>query len=123
MEDIALTLDGERVAVEWASGPAVDALRDLLRTGPLTVAMTRYGGFEQVGALGTGLPRRDVQTTAAPGDLMLYAGSSLVIFYGSNTWAYTPLGRITDKTGPELEALLGGEEVTAVLSLAAGGTP
>ena len=51
---------------------------------------------------------------------MLYAGSSLVIFYGSNTWAYTPLGRITDKTGPELEALLGGEGVTAVLSPWAG---
>lgn len=76
-----------------------------------------------LGALGTDLPRQDVQTTAAPGDLMLYAGSSLVIFYGSNTWAYTPLGRITDRTGPELEALLGGEGVTAVLSLTAGGTP
>ena len=54
---------------------------------------------------------------------MLYAGSSLVIYYGSNTWAYTPLGRITDKTGPELEALLGGEGVTAVLSLTAAKTP
>lgn len=117
MEQISLTLAGQPVTVEWENNPSVGALRDLLRSGPLPVELSRYGGFEQVGSLGTGLPRNDVQTTTAPGDIVLYSGSNMVIFYGSNSWAYTRLGHITDKSKSELEALLGGGDVTAVLSL------
>lgn len=84
--------------------------------GPLTVAMSGYGGFEQVGALGTSLPRNDVQTTTQAGDIVLYSGSNLVIFYGSNSWAYTRLGRITDKSASEIAALLGSGNVTIVIS-------
>ena len=118
MDSISLTLSGQPVAVEWEDDPSVDALRDLLRSGPLTVELSRYGGFEQVGSLGTSLPRNDVQTTTEPGDIVLYSGSNMVIFYGSNSWAYTRLGHITDKSKSELEALLGAGDVTAELSLA-----
>ena len=118
MEQISLTLAGQPVTVEWENNPSVDALRDLLRSGPLTVELSRYGGFEQVGSLGTSLPRNDTQTTTEPGDIVLYSGSNMVIFYGSNSWAYTRLGRITDKSKSELEALLGAGDVTAVLSIA-----
>ena len=118
MDQISLTLAGQSVPVEWENNPSVDALRDLLRSGPLTVELSRYGGFEQVGSLGTSLPRNDGQTTTVPGDIVLYSGSNMVIFYGSNSWAYTRLGHITDKSKAELEALLGGGDVTAVLSLA-----
>jgi len=117
MESIELTLDGQRVSVEWENNPSVDALRDLLRNGPLTVALSRYGGFEQVGSLGTSLPNNDMQLVTGPGDIVLYTGSNLVIFYGSNSWAYTRLGRITDKSAAELEALLSAGDVSAVLSL------
>ena len=117
MDQISLTLAGQTVAVEWESNPSVDALRDLLKDGPLTVELSRYGGFEQVGSLGRSLPRNDTQLTTAPGDIVLYSGSNMVIFYGTNSWAYTRLGHITDKSRSELEALLDAGDVTAVLSL------
>jgi hypothetical protein len=75
-----------------------------------------YGGFEQVGSIGTLLPRDDVQTTTEAGDIMLYAGDQMVVFYGSNSWAYTRLGRITDKSQAQLSDLLSGGNVTITLT-------
>jgi hypothetical protein len=75
-----------------------------------------YGGFEQVGSIGQSLPRSDTQTTTASGDIVLYSGDQLVVFYGSNTWAYTRLGKIVDKTPEEMEELLGNGDVTITLS-------
>ncbi len=74
--------------------------------------MSMYGGFEQVGPLGTDLTRNDVQTTTQAGDIVLYAGNQIVVFYGSNDWAYTRLGHITDKTADEMAELLGHGDVT-----------
>lgn len=122
MNEITLTVSGKRLTVEWAENASVDALRELLEKRPLTVELSQYGGFEQVGALGTSLPRNDVQTTTEPGDIVLYSGSQIVMFYGSNSWAYTRLGRITGMSGEELTALLGVGGVTATLSLAEGKT-
>ena len=78
--------------------------------------MSMYGGFEQVGSIGTTLPRNDVQTTTQSGDIMLYSGNQLVVFYGSNDWAYTRLGHITDKSQDELTALLSNGDITVSLS-------
>jgi len=119
MNGITLTVSGKPLTVEWAENASVDALRELLREEPLTVELSQYGGFEQVGALGASLPRSDVQTTTEPGDIVLYSGSQLVMFYGSNSWAYTRLGRITGMSREELTALLGVGGVTATLSLSA----
>ena len=116
LQDISLNIAGQPLTVEWEDNDSVDALRELLESGPLSVQLSQYGGFEQVGALGTSLPRNDVRTTTEPGDIVLYSGSQIVIFYGSNSWAYTRLGRITGMSGEELTALLGVENVTAVLS-------
>jgi hypothetical protein len=77
--------------------------------------LSAYGGFEQVGAIGETLPSSDVQTVTKPGDIVLYSGNQMVIFYGSNSWSYTKLGKITDKTEAELKELLGVNEVTVVL--------
>lgn len=79
--------------------------------------MSMYGGFEQVGSFGTSLPRDDEQTMTQAGDIVLYSGSQMVVFYGSNTWAYTRLGRTTGKSAEELEELLGGGDVTVTLEL------
>lgn len=117
VRNISLTIAGQRLRVEWADNASVDALRELLGNGPLTVELSQYGGFEQVGALGTSLPRNDVQTTTEPGDIVLYSGNQIVMFYGSNSWAYTRLGRINDMSREELTALLGVGGVTATLSL------
>ena len=83
---------------------------------PLTIQMSMYGGFEQVGSIGTALPQNDVQTTTTAGDIVLYSGDQMVVFYGSNTWAYTRLGHITDKTQAELAELLSNGNVTVTLS-------
>ena len=105
------------VTVQWEENESVAALMELVREGPLTVSMSPYGGFEQVGPIGQSLPRSDVQTVTQAGDLVLYSGNQLVVFYGSNTWAYTRLGRITDKTPAELASLLSDGAVTVTLSM------
>ena len=94
----------------------IEALKDLCRNQPLTIQMSMYGGFEQVGSIGTALPQNDVQTTTPAGDIVLYSGDQMVVFYGSNTWAYTRLGHITDKTQAELAELLSNGNVTVTLS-------
>ena len=113
-----MSIDGRPVNVTWLDNEAVAALKELVRETPLTVRMTKYGGFEQVGALGAELPSSDVQTTTSPGDVVLYNGNAIVVFYGSNTWAYTRLGTIGDMTASELEGLLANEDVEMTLALA-----
>jgi hypothetical protein len=75
-----------------------------------------YGGFEQVGSIGQAISRDDKQTTTEPGDIVLYSGNQIVVFYGSNSWAYTRLGKI-DLTEKELKDLLSNGDVTITLSL------
>ncbi len=96
---------------------AVDALAELLRQGPLALQLHDYSRFEKVGPLGTDLPAEDRQTTTQAGDIVLYTGNQIVLFYGSNSWSYTRLGRIDDLTG--WVEVLGSGDVTVRLSLAA----
>lgn len=113
---LQMMIGDSTVAVEWENNESVNALLDRVKDAPLTVQMSMYGGFEQVGSLGDSLPRNDVQTTTQAGDIVLYSGNQIVVFYGSNSWAYTRLGRITDKTRQELADLLGSGNVTLTLS-------
>ena len=104
------------VAVAWEDNEAVAALKEYCRDQILTIPMSMYGGFEQVGSIGTSLPQNDVQTTTQSGDIMLYSGDQIVVFYGSNSWAYTRLGHITDKSQDELTALLANGDTTIAIS-------
>ncbi len=114
---ILMKIGNEAVAVEWEDNESVSALTGLLREQPLSIQMSMYGDFEQVGSLGTSLPRKDEQTTTQAGDIVLYSGNQIVVFYGSNSWAYTRLGKITDKSAEELEELMGSGDVTITLEL------
>ena len=80
---------------------AVSALVEMMRENPVVIQMSDYSGFEKVGPLGTSLPASNSQTTTQAGDIVLYNGNQIVIFYGSNTWSYTRLGHIDDLTGWE----------------------
>ena len=113
---LRMSIDGTPVEVAWEDNEAVEALRQLCKDQALTIEMSMYGGFEQVGSIGSALPQNDVQTTTSAGDIMLYSGDQMVVFYGSNTWAYTPLGHITDKTQSELTQLLSNGNVTVTLA-------
>lgn len=117
METIKIRINDMEVDVEWEDNESVDALKGLLKTDDMAIHMSMYGGFEQVGSLGSSLPRNDVQTTTTAGDIVLYSGNQIVIFYGSNSWAYTRLGTIKDKTEEELEELLGNGDVILTLAL------
>ena len=116
-EKMQMFINGQPVNVGWDNNNSVQALKQLAAGNKLTIQMSMYGGFEQVGAIGTSLPREDVQTTTKAGDIVLYSGNQIVVFYGSNSWAYTRLGHITDKTADELTELLGNENVTITLSM------
>ena len=111
-DTMVMAINGKKVSVEWEDNESVEALMDLVSKEPLSIQMSMYGGFEQVGSIGTSLPRNDVQTTTEAGDIVLYSGDQIVVFYGSNSWAYTRLGRITDKNEDELAKMLGKEDVT-----------
>ena len=97
------------------SNSAVDAFVDMMRESPITIRMSDYGGFEKVGDLGTELPTSNRQTTTQAGDIVLYQGNQIVIFYGSNSWSYTRLGHVDDLDG--WEEALGNEDVTVTFSL------
>ena len=114
--DMQMMIGETPVTVAWEDNASVEALKTLAAEG-LTIEMSMYGGFEQVGSIGQSLPRDDQQTTTTSGDIVLYSGNQLVVFYGSNSWAYTRLGRITDQTPEQMKALLGSGDVTITLSM------
>lgn len=94
---------------------AVKALTEMMNEAPIIIEMSDYSGFEKVGSLGTSLPTDNKQTTTEVGDIVLYNGNQIVIFYGSNSWSYTKLGKIDDLTG--WEDALGSGDVTVTFSL------
>ena len=112
VKDTMKLLIGEtEVPVTWEENASVDELRELC---PLTIQMSMYGGFEQVGPIGQSIVRDDVQTNTSYGDIVLYSGNQIVIFYGSNSWAYTRLGHV-DLTQQEMSELLSNGDVAITL--------
>jgi len=93
------------------------ALKELLKDKPLTIKMSDYGDFEKVGSLGTNLPRNDENITTSAGDLILYQGNQFSIYYRTNTWSFTRLGKIENVTEQDLLKVLGEGDVTVTLSL------
>ena len=87
---------------------------EMMREAPVVIEMRDYSGFEKVGSLGASLPTSNSQTTTQAGDIVLYNGNQIVIFYGSNSWSYTRLGKIDDLTG--WEEALGSGDVTVTFS-------
>ena len=120
VEDTAMKMkievNGSTFTATLADNAAADALVDWVEEGPVTLELSDYAGFEKVGPLGDSLPADDRQTTTTAGDIVLYQGDQVVIFYGSNSWSYTRLGRVDDLTG--WAEALGSGDVTAVFSLA-----
>lgn len=116
-ESIVVRINGNTLRIELADTDAARALAATLRNGNVSYTARDYGGFEKVGSLGFDLPRDDERITARVGDVMLYSGDQIVIFYGSNTWSYTRIGRIEGYGADELRAALGAGDKAAELSL------
>jgi hypothetical protein len=109
-----MMINNLEVPVSWEQNPSTENLKKLL---PLTIKMSMYGGFEQVGSIGQNLPRDDKQTTTSSGDIVLYSGNQMVVFYGSNSWSYTRLGHISDKDEAGMTELLSNGDVTITISM------
>ena len=114
--EMKMTINDTAVKVDWENNASVKALAKMTGNGPVTIETEPYGGFEQVGSIGATLPSNDTDIKTKAGDIMLYTSNQMVIFYGSNSWAYTRLGRITDKSDSELRELLGGDGVTVTIT-------
>ena len=114
---IYITVNGTVLTAELADNSSAEKLYELLSNGDITVDMHDYSNFEKVGSLPEDLPRNDEQITTEAGDLILYQGNRFVIYYDTNSWNFTRLGKIKDVTQEELKTILGAGNVTAVLSL------
>ena len=115
--ELALYIDDTYVEVEWEDNDAVVALKEAAANGEITVTLSPYGGFEAYGSLGMTLPSEDSYQTTQACDIKLYNSDSIVVFYGSNSYSYTSLGKVTNLTSDELEALIGGQNSTLTISL------
>ena len=116
---IRLTVNGRSFTATLVESSSSEALVKRLAQGDVTVRMNDYGDMEKVGSLGFSLSRNDARTTTGPGDLILYQGNSFVIYYDTNSWSFTRLGKVDGVTSREqmLELLGGKGEITVTLSL------
>ncbi|WP_446449899.1 cyclophilin-like fold protein [Tuanshanicoccus lijuaniae] len=114
---IILKVNDEVIEVEWVDNKTVSELKEALRHGDVTVESSRYGGVEQVGALGRRFSTNDKRTTTEAGDIMLYTGNHIVLFYGKHTWSYTRLGKIKNLGEKDIAALLNHKDVRITLQL------
>ena len=118
-ETIKITVSGKTLPVKIEDNEATKALVAALSEASITYEAHDYGGFEKVGPLGLTLPANNSQITTQPGDVILYSGNQIVLFYGSNTWSYTRLGKIQYESLDELKSFLkaGEGNISVTLSL------
>ena len=114
---VLLKVGGNTMTATLTDNEATRELTKLLEQGDIAIRMSDYGGFEKVGALPQSLPTSNTQITTEPGDIMLYQGNQMVIFYGSNSWSYTRLGKIDGATESNLRQFLGNGDIVLTLSL------
>lgn len=114
---VLLTADGRSMTATLTDNAATRELKAMLEVGPVTIQMSDYGGFEKVGALPKSLPTSNTQITTEPGDIMLYQGNNMVVFYGTNTWSYTRLGKIDGATAGNVKQFLGIGSLSLTISL------
>jgi hypothetical protein len=122
IEKLYITIGGETQTASLIDNAATRELVTRLQDGPITLTLNSSGGFEIWGPLGFALPTSNEQVNAQPGDIVLYNGNNICLFYGSNTWSYTRLGHIDDLTQSQLRSFLkaGESNISVTLSLSAG---
>ncbi len=116
---IQITSDSgsHKLSATLANNSSAAAFYELLKKGPVAIKMRDYGNFEKVGPLGTTLPRNDTQITTTAGDIILYQGNQITIYYDTNSWNFTRLGKVDGVTQAELKKILGKGNVTAVFEI------
>ncbi len=101
----------------FENNSSAESLIKELEKESITIDMHDYGNFEKVGPLGITLPRNDEQITTEAGDIILYLGNQLTIYYDTNSWSFTKVAKIENVTQDELKEILGDGDVTVILSI------
>lgn len=114
---LLLEVNGQTLEVQLEDNEAARALKDLIGEAGLKLDLEEYGGFEKVGPLPESLPANDAQINTVPGDIVLYQGNQISLFYGENSWSYTKLGHVTDMDGAQLQEILGDGDVSVILRI------
>ena len=117
MDTVYIKVNNKVLDIELEDNSATKELREQLKNGDVIVNAHEYGGFEKVGNLGFSLPREDRDITTSAGDIVLYQGNQISLFYNSNSWSYTKLGKIINIDNDELKNILGNGDVTLVFTL------
>lgn len=110
-----ITVNGNTFTATLESNSAVDELVKMMKSAPIVISMSDYSGFEKVGSLGTKLSTSNEQITTQSGDIVLYNENQIVIFYGSNLWSYTRLGKVDNLN--DWKKALGSGDVTVTFGL------
>lgn len=115
-------VNGNVLTIKPENNSSADAFIKMLEGGDVTVKMHDYGGFEKVGPLGNTLPTNDAMITTSPGDVILYQGDQITVYYGVNTWSFTLLGKVQGMSRDELRSALGlyDTEITFSIKKSAG---
>ena len=117
MESVYIKVNNQVLNIELEDNSATKELKERLKNGDIIIEAHEYGGFEKVGNLDFSLPREDTNITTSAGDIVLYQGNQISIFYNSNSWSYTKLGKIQNISSNELKSILGDGNITITLTL------
>lgn len=113
---VNIEVNGHTLTATLENNSSAKAFAEMIESAPITVDMSDYGNFEKVGSLGTSLPRNDEKITTHAGDIILYQGNQITIYYDENTWNFTRLGKIDNITQSELKEILGAGNVSVTFS-------
>ena len=102
MPELVIEVNDTRFYADLEDNCAARLFIEELDSGGIEVEMQDYGGFEKVGPLPWTLPRNDERITTEPGDVILYNGNQITVYYGQNTWELTRLARIGNVTKEKL---------------------
>ena len=118
MQDtIKLTVNNEELTITLENNSTAKALLKKLAEKPLKVQAHDYGNFEKVGDLGFSLPTNDKYIETSPGDVIIYQGNQITIYYDTNSYTFTKIGKIKNITKDELKSILKEGDVTLTFSL------
>lgn len=116
-KNIKLDVNNHTFDVKLENNDATVNLVEKLKKEDIKINALEYGGFEKVGELGFSLPANDEDISTSAGDIVLYQGNYISLFYGNHSWSYTKLGTIENVTANELKDILGSGNVTLTFSL------
>ena len=118
-QKLYLTIGGVTKTATLVNNTSTEALVEQLKNGDITYEAHDYGNFEKVGPLGYTFPQNNEQINTVPGDLILYQGSNLCIYYDTNSWNFTRIGKLDNMTQADIKTWVnaGGDNVSVTLSI------